>query len=434
MINEKPIHLDVAVVGGGPAGISACMELSKSSKLKVALFESDAELGGIPRTEHIFFFGFRDRKRIYTGSAYARKLNKLIRKTPVEIHTEATVVNIIPGNPGEPHRLDVLSQEGLNSYESRFVLLATGCCENPRPARIIPGTRPAGVLTTGSLLEMVNLHHMKPGNHALIIGSEHVVFPCVLTLRRAGTSIAGVVEEDLELQTYPSMARAMGFFFGFPIYKGTSVSAIMGDKRVEGVELMTERNQNVFQLECDTVIITGKFRAYSPLINGTSIEQDGATFGPIVDMNLMTSVPNIFSAGNIIRGAKMHDLCALEGKQAAQNILRRLVSGESETGESISIGAEYPIRYVVPQKIIPTQIKSHRFSWLFPGVALQVANTLRNPVLEAWSDNEKIWEESFSRLIANTRIPLPIHKFDWNRVDPQKGITLKLKSANLASL
>ncbi len=76
MINEKPIHLDVAVVGGGPAGISACMELSKSSKLKVALFESDAELGGIPRTEHIFFFGFRDRKRIYTGSAYARKLNR----------------------------------------------------------------------------------------------------------------------------------------------------------------------------------------------------------------------------------------------------------------------------------------------------------------------------------------------------------------------
>ena len=74
MPSEESIPLDVAVVGGGPAGISACLELSKSSQLKVALFESEAELGGMPRSCHIFF-GLRDRKRIYTGPAYAQKLD-----------------------------------------------------------------------------------------------------------------------------------------------------------------------------------------------------------------------------------------------------------------------------------------------------------------------------------------------------------------------
>lgn len=428
MSTEKPIPLDVAVVGGGPAGISSCLELSKSSKLNIALFESEGELGGIPRTTHIYF-GLRDRKRIYTGPAYARKLNNLIRKTSVKIHNNATVNEVIPGSPGESHRLKVVSPEGLSTYESRFIILATGCYETSREARRIPGTRPAGILTTGALNTMVNLQQVRPGKRALIIGSEHVALSSALTLKLGGISIAGIVEEDPELQTYSFAAKGMSFFFGFPIYQGTLVKTILGKKRVEGVELATDGNQKVFQIECDTVIVTGKFRPDSSLIYNTSIEEDPSTSGPVVNMNMMTSVPNIFAAGNILRGAEMHDLCALEGKQAAQNILKRLESAQSETDEFISLKAEYPIRYVAPQKIAPAKIKSHLLSWPFPGFEIQVAHTMRNQVLEACSGDEDIWKGLFPRLIANTRIPLPVKRFDWHRVDQEKGITLRLKPA-----
>jgi len=428
MVTEKTIPLDVAVVGGGPAGISACLELSRSSELNTALFESEAEIGGIPRSCHIYF-GLRDRKGIYTGPAYARKLNSLIKKTSVKINTNATVLNIIPGGNGEAHRINVASPQGLKTYESRFLILATGCYETPREARRIPGTRPAGIFTHGTLQTMVNLKRLKPGKHAFIMGSEHVALSSALTLKLAGMSIAGMVEQDLELQTYPSLARTMAFFFGFPIYRGTSVTKILGGKRVEGMELVTEESQKVFQRECDTVIVAGKFRPDSALINNTPIVGDPATLGPSVDMDLMTSVPNIFAAGNILRGAEMHDLCALEGKQAAQSILRRLESAEPETDESISLRAEYPIRYVVPQRIVPTRLKSHLFSWAFPGFEVQMGYTMRNQVLEAWSGSERIWKGSFSRLIANTRIRLPVKKFDWDRVDPEKGVTLKLGTA-----
>ncbi|MBW2344873.1 MAG: FAD-dependent oxidoreductase [Deltaproteobacteria bacterium] len=427
MVKIESIPLDVAVIGGGPAGISACLELSKSLELKAALFESETELGGMPRSCHIFF-GLRDRKRIYTGPTYAQKLDRLVRKTSVGIHTGTTVLNIIPGNPGEAHRLNVVSAEGLKSYKSRFLILATGCFESSRQARHIAGTRPAGIFTTGTLQQLVNLRHLRPGKRAVIIGSEHVALSSVLTLRRAGVSVIGMVEEYPELQTYNFPADAMKRFFGFPIYRDTSVKAILGNDRVKGIELIRGKDQKAFQLACDMIIITGRFRPDSSLIENTPIEQDLSTLGPVIDMSFRTTVPNIFAAGNVLRGADMHDLCALEGKLAAQNIIRVSKSNEADAGQFVSISVKRPIRYVVPQKIEPNQIGKRLFSKLFPWPAIQVERTLKKPVLEAWSGKDKIWEASFLKLIANNRYPLPVDKFDWNRVDLKQGIILKVKS------
>jgi hypothetical protein len=236
-----------------------------------------------------------------------------------------------------------------------------------------------------------------------------------------------MVEKDPELHTYPYAARAMGRFFNFPLYEETSVKAILGDKRVEAVDLLRANTQESFQVECDTVIITGKFQPVSELIQNTPIEQDPSTLGPVVDMNLMTSVPNIFAAGNLLRGADMHDLCALEGKRAARSILRNLTHEGTGMDLSIPLRAESPIRYVVPQRIGPSQIRKRLFSKLFPWPAIQVERTLLNPVIEAWSGDHRIWKRSYRKLIANIRIPLPVEKFDWNRVDSIKGVILKAK-------
>jgi thioredoxin reductase len=428
MAHKESIPLDVAVIGGGPAGISACLELSKSLNLKIALFESETELGGMPRSCHIFF-GMRDRKRVYMGPAYAKRLDRLIRRTSVEIHTGTTVLHIIPGDPGQPHQIHVVSPEGFRFYESRFIILAMGCFESSRHARRIAGARPAGIFTTGTLQELVNLRCMKPGKRAVIIGSEIVALSSVLTLKRARVSIVGMVEEYPELQTYAILADPVKRFFDFPIYKDTSITAILGNNKVEGIEFVRGKDQETFQLACDMIIITGRFRPDSVLIENTPIEQDPSSLGPIVDMNFMTSVPNIFAAGNLLRGADMHDLCALEGKLAARSIVRVLKSGDVDQGRCVSIRAKRPIRYIVPQKIAPAQIRKRLFSKLFPWPAIQVEQTLRNPVMEAWSGKEKIWEASYRRLIARNRYPIPVEKFEWEQVDSEQGVTLRIKSA-----
>ena len=104
----------------------------------------------------------------------------------------------------------------------------------------------------------------------------------------------------------------------------------------------------------------------------------------------------------------MHDLCALEGRIVARSILARMETGESEETPWVSLQSQPPIRFVVPQKIAPLKIKPFAFPFWFPGVSLQVARSLKNATLEAWSGNRKIWEKSYPRLIANHRIPLPV--------------------------
>ena len=316
MMKDNPIPLDVAVIGGGPAGISACLELSKSDGLKIALFEKDSELGGIPRSCHIFF-SMRDLRRIMTGPAYARRLNTLVRRTSVEIHTDSTVIEIIPDESGKRQGIKVTSPNGLHYYNCRAILLTTGCFEISRGARMIPGTRPDGIFTTGTLQELINLKGQRPGNRAVIIGSEHIAFSSVLTLKKKGITIAGMVEEDPKLHTFSTVAAAMNRFYNFPVFRGASVRSIFGDSRVEGIEISGKNGEKSQRINCDTLILTGKFRPYSPLIDFTSIQIDSATRGPLIDMSFMTSVPNIYAAGNILRGADMHDLCALEGKSAA---------------------------------------------------------------------------------------------------------------------
>jgi len=279
---------------------------------------------------------------------------------------------------------------------------------------------------------MVNIYHQKPGGKALVIGSEHIALSSLLTLRRAGVSIAGIVEEDSNIQTYQLPAKTMSFYSGFPIFKGTSVKNVLGAERVEGVDLVRKEDEKAFQVQCDTVIITGKFRPDSRLIDATPIERDPSTQGPFVDMNLMTSVPNIFAAGNVLRGADMHDLCALEGRIAAQSILKRMKARESPIHQNnpIRIRVELPIRYVVPQTIVPAHIKSHLFPWLYPGYSIQLEGTIQNPVLEARSGDKIIWKRSYSKLIANTRILLPVTKFDWDQVDEPIGIVLRIQDRN----
>src|SRR5439155_1084935 len=80
---------------------------------------------------------------------------------------------------------ELTSPEGRDALRAAAIVLATGCRERPRSARLVPGSRPEGVMTTGTLQQLVELQGERVGTRAVVVGAEHVSFSAVLTLAHA---------------------------------------------------------------------------------------------------------------------------------------------------------------------------------------------------------------------------------------------------------
>ena len=150
-----PERAEVLIVGAGPAGLAAAIELKRLGVREVVVVDREPEAGGVPRLCHHIGFGLRDVRRMLSGPDYAAFYRRRAHDAEVAVHTSTTVTGW-HGQTG----LTFTSPHGLGQIEARAVLLATGCRERPRSARLIPGSRPQGVFTTGSLQRFVYEHHL----------------------------------------------------------------------------------------------------------------------------------------------------------------------------------------------------------------------------------------------------------------------------------
>src|SRR6185436_1483986 len=144
------------VVGGGPAGLATAIELRKLGISPVTVIERERQVGGIPRHSDHTGFGTRDLRTVVSGPRYAERYRKLAEEAGVDTLTE-TMVTDWEG----PRDLRLTGPAGREDIEPPAVVLATGCRERPRSARLVPGSRPAGVMTTSTLQQLVHLRGEK---------------------------------------------------------------------------------------------------------------------------------------------------------------------------------------------------------------------------------------------------------------------------------
>ena len=126
------VHVAVAIVGGGPSGLTAAATLAPKVDGNVLVIEREAETGGIPRHSDHPGYGMRDLKRFMSGPAYARRLTGMAQDAGAVLETEAMVT----GWSGE-RALHITSPRGLRTVTADAVVLATGARERPRPARLV---------------------------------------------------------------------------------------------------------------------------------------------------------------------------------------------------------------------------------------------------------------------------------------------------------
>jgi len=341
-----PERAEVLIVGAGPAGLSAAIELKRLGLREVVVVDREPEAGGIPRLCHHIGFGLRDLRRLFSGPRYARHYWQRAQAAGVAIHTSLTITRW----QGQT-TVSFTSPHGLGQIEAQAILLATGCRERPRSARLVPGSRPQGVFTTGSVQRFVHEHHLPVGRRAVIVGAELVSLSALLTLMHARVPAAMMVTELPEPQIYWPYLPAKWLFADLlthtPVVPRARVSRILGRRRVESIEITRLDTGQIEPVACDTVVFTGDWIPEHEVARLGGLTLDAGTRGPQVDARFRTSRPGVFAAGNVLRGAETADASALEGRRAAPHIQQFLRTGHWPE-RALPVNVEPPLAWVCP--------------------------------------------------------------------------------------
>ncbi|MEI7548755.1 MAG: FAD-dependent oxidoreductase, partial [Actinomycetota bacterium] len=302
-------HADVVIVGAGPAGLSAAIELRNRGAGHVVVVEREQQPGGIPRHTTHLGYGMTDLHRLLTGPRYAATLVRRAERAGVEIQVGRTVQSL---DGGAVHTTGV---SGPVTIATTAVVLATGVRERPRAARLVPGDRPAGVLTTGALQQFAALHQ-QVGRRAVVVGAEHVSFSAVMSLHHGGCAVAAMVTPLPRHQTYAPLRVVATLGHRMPIHTGVDVAEIVGRGRVEAV-LLTDGSR----IECDTVVFTGDWVPDHELARRTGLPMLPTAKSPVVDTNFHTQRRGVFAVGNLVHPAETSGVCALDGRAVAVGVM-----------------------------------------------------------------------------------------------------------------
>ncbi|MBK5927344.1 NAD(P)/FAD-dependent oxidoreductase [Rhodobaculum claviforme] len=333
---------DVLVVGSGPAGLSAAIALRGLGVARVVVLEREDTPGGIPRHCAHPPYGLREFGRLMTGPTYARRLVAQARAAGVEIRAATSVTALHPGGV-----VAVTSDAGPATWHARAVLLATGVREGTRAARLIGGTRPGGVTSTGALQGMVHLAGVAPFRRPAILGTEMVAFSAILTCRAHAIRPVAMIEPGPRtVARWP--AAALPRALGIPVHYATTVAAIEGGARVTGVVLDTPSGRR--RIAADGLIVSGGFRPEASLLAGSHLARDPATGGPEVDAHGRLSDPAYFAAGNLLHPVETAGWCWHEGRRIAQSIARGLRGALPPPGQG-RILLSGPLAYATPLRL-----------------------------------------------------------------------------------
>lgn len=317
---------DVVVIGGGPAGMAAALAAHKADA-RVAIVEREQHLGGILRQCIHPGFGLSHFKQELTGPEYAQRFINQVRATDIALFLESMVLGIDSGT-GEAagdaavHTVTLMSRAGMLQLTGRAVVLAMGCRERTRSEIKIPGSRPAGVFTAGLAQRYINIENLKPGSHAVILGSGDIGLIMARRCTLEGISVEGVYELMPYANGLRRNVKNCLDDFGIPLHLSTTVTRVIGRNRVEAVEVSrvdeslapipgTER-----VVPCDTLLLSVGLIPENELSIAAGVELDPRTRGAVVDQSLQTGVPGIFACGNVLHVHDLADNVTTESERA----------------------------------------------------------------------------------------------------------------------
>ena len=345
-------NVDLLIIGAGPAGLAAAISARENGIESILIVERESEPGGILRQCIHNGFGLHRFHEELTGPEYAQRDIDRVSELDIPIECSTTVLSVTDSKVVSC----ISSEKGFQRIHAVAVILAMGCRERPRGSLCTPGTRCAGIYTAGTAQRFVNLEGFMPGRRVVILGSGDIG----LIMARRMTLQGAEVLACIEIMPYSSglnrnIVQCLQDF-NIPLYLSHTVTDIHGRERLEAVtvsEVNTERIPvpgTEIRFECDTLLLSCGLIPENELSIGAGVEISSATSGALVDDCFSTSIPGIFSCGNVLHVHDLVDHVSDESFKAGAAAASFIRNGVSETA-LISVCDGEGVRGAVPQKI-----------------------------------------------------------------------------------
>ena len=312
---------DVIVIGSGPGGLAAAVEAKRTGAEDVLIIERDKELGGILLQCIHNGFGVEMLKEDLPGPSYAQRYVQEAHDLGVETLLDAMVLDVTPNR----HIYAISTWSGFVELDARAIGLSMGARERTRAQIRLPGSRPAGVYTAGTAQRFTNIEGYLPGKRFVILGSGDIGMIMARRLTFEGAKVERVLEIMPFLTGLTRNYVQCLLDFDIPLQLRHTVNRILGNSRVEAVEAVRvdEKWQPIAGTEeiipCDTLLLSVGLIPENELSRQAGVRLDPLTVGPIVDSHFQTSVPGIFSAGNVVHVYDLVDWVSEAGFEAGRS-------------------------------------------------------------------------------------------------------------------
>ncbi|WP_160737492.1 NAD(P)/FAD-dependent oxidoreductase [Altericroceibacterium endophyticum] len=338
MHNGSTTDYDALIIGGGPAGQAAAIELA-NLRLRCAVIDEQARPGGQILRQPPASFEASHWAEEASYRPLKQQLHQFETQSGIDWLGRRSVIGL--QSDGTSHSVLISGANGLQQFTAPHVLIAAGCYDLPVA---IPGWTLPGAMGAGAMQTLLKAQGILTGERIALAGTHPLMLLIAAQIHAAGGTVAEVAFDQPFTRFAKAMGRNLGTGLrhagllaeagkamltlrraGVPVRFGRKLQGIIGREQVAGAIFAAGATEE--QIACDSIGLCYGFLPQSDLLRqaGLAVEWAAPAGGWAArhDDWMQSSTPGLWVAGETT-GVAGAPIAREEGRIAGLGIARAL--------------------------------------------------------------------------------------------------------------